>query len=415
MSREPRGRVPRSSVPPRNPSLQRVLWPAFTGVAIVAFVATGFLGAGRKDSRPFLDVDLPFVAGQFWLRGESPYDLAAFAPEVIAAAGYDPEVALPYPPQLALPAMALATLGLGGARIAMAIVSALSIAALALVTVRWARDAEVPRPAGRHPATGWMLAALVIGCPFASHLAWLGQISLPVAALLAWGWFHARRGRDVGAGVLLGLATLKPQFVVLPLLWLALERRWRLLAVAAATSVGLAVPAILSIGVGTAIGGWVEALAAYTAYEANRPGNPWVVGLPSLLAAVGVDGPGPVVWLAAIVPLVVLLFVARRRLCPDDTLGLLSGVLCALVYAHTNDLVLLAPLAAAVWLHIADRRDLWTPAALVTALLCVPQRLVHLAGVPLLEHWRTPLVLVSLVGLLMLSLRYGAAARRALG
>ncbi len=389
-----------------------LLGPAVLVAAVAVYVSTGLLGAGRGASRPFADLDQFVVSGQLWSRGLDPYDFAVWKPAFEQAAGYDPQVPHGYPPQSVLPALLFAALGLTWARAAAALICTVAVLALAMVTVRWVRDAEEPRPASVFPWTGWLLAALVIGNPFSAHLAWLGQPTLPVAALLVWGWFLARRGSDTLAGVLLGLATFKPQFLVLPMLWLALERRWRLLAVAGGVSLVLALPAFVSTGFEPPLLGWVAALSRYTDHHATRLGSAWVVGLPSLLAATGVDVPGPFVWLAAAVPVVVLLFLARRRLSPDDHLGLLTGIQCALIYAHTNDLVFLAPLAAATWLHVADRRGQWLPAGVIAVLLFFPQRVVHAAGVPLLEHWRTPLVIVAVATLLVLSLRDTAAARR---
>lgn len=396
-------------MPAFRTTFARLSGPLLLAVAALALIATGLLGVGRGASRPFSDLDQFVASGGFWLRGETPYDRGAWRARFEAEAGYDPIVPFPYPPQSAPFAVPAAWLGLSAARAIAAAVSLAAVALLALAAVRWVRDAEVPRPASTHPATPWVLAVLVVGNPFTSHLTWLAQPTLPVAALLAWSWLLARRRHEVAAGLLLGFATLKPQFLLLPLLWLLLEGRWRMLSVAAAVSLALAVPAFASIGVGPALRGWTTSLATYTQYDANQPGHSWVVGLPSLAAACGFPAPEPFVVLAAAVPLVVALFLARRRLCPDDHLGLLAGIQCALVYGHTNDVVFLVPLAAATWLHIADRRALWAPAALVVALLCVPQRLVHLAGVPLLEHWRTPLVLVALVGLLALSLQHRVA------
>jgi len=92
----------------------------------------------------------------------------------------------------------------------------------------------------RVSAAWWpvLLAALINFPPVLSHLFW-GQLQLLLLLILTCSWLCLRRGRDGAAGVLLGLAiALKifPALLVVPLL---AQRRWRCVAVAALTSVGL--------------------------------------------------------------------------------------------------------------------------------------------------------------------------------
>jgi hypothetical protein len=65
------------------------------------------------------------------------------------------------------------------------------------------------------------------------------QLSVIVVGFVALGCYLLKRNRDAAAGIVLALATIKPQLVALLLAWLVLwaflERRWKFLAALAAT------------------------------------------------------------------------------------------------------------------------------------------------------------------------------------
>ena len=91
-----------------------------------------------------------------------------------------------------------------------------------------------------------LLAALA---SYPVHLAIdLGQLALLVGALLVLHWWLLRAGHPVMAGVVLGLAFLKPQDVLLLPLVLLLSRSWK-----AAAACGITV-AVLAVAVAVAIG-----------------------------------------------------------------------------------------------------------------------------------------------------------------
>src|SRR5271154_2646902 len=103
----------------------------------------------------------------------------------------------------------------------------------------------------------------------------LRQLGLVVGLLLALATWCARRNRLGAAGVVLALATIKPQMVALPLLWFVFwamsdwRKRWRLLA-------GFVAALAVLIGAGEVIlPGWLgyffEALLAYRKYTYRPP------------------------------------------------------------------------------------------------------------------------------------------------
>jgi hypothetical protein len=85
----------------------------------------------------------------------------------------------------------------------------------------------------------------------------VGQDSLMAAACMLGVLLLANRGRDISAGLLLALCTMKPHLFLLVPVALAAQRRWRLLGSAIAGTLGL-------LAVSTAVAGldWVPQLIA---------------------------------------------------------------------------------------------------------------------------------------------------------
>jgi hypothetical protein len=93
----------------------------------------------------------------------------------------------------------------------------------------------------------FLLLAALAAFPvlFAIHL---GQLVLLVAALLVLHWLLLRAGRPVLAGLVLGLAFVKPQDVMLLPLVLLLSGRWKAAAACAATVAVMAAAVVLALG-----------------------------------------------------------------------------------------------------------------------------------------------------------------------
>lgn len=103
----------------------------------------------------------------------------------------------------------------------------------------------------RRSGLWWVfLACLVNFPPLLVHLTW-GQLQLPLLLLLTGAWLALRTGRDVRAGVLIGLAITLKLFPLLLVLPLVVQRRLRCAAVALAVAGGL-------LGLSFAAVGWEQ-------------------------------------------------------------------------------------------------------------------------------------------------------------
>ncbi|HPC81801.1 MAG TPA: glycosyltransferase family 87 protein [Thermoanaerobaculaceae bacterium] len=394
-----------STVPPRA-----LAGPAVLAAALGALLIFGVAGIGRGSSPWQTDLDYFWVAGRLWAAGDNPYVPETFTAEMQRVGRTIDRTALSYPPQFAPLAMLLGSLPLPAARWLAVAIGLASLGTLAWLAVRLVAGAT-GSPVADLAATRWLLPALVLGSPFAAHLLWIGQVTPLAIALLVGGWVEVRRGREVWGGVLLGLATFKPHLALLPLFWLLLERRAKALAVAAGVSAACAVPGLgLEHPLGV-LGLWLRAVPTYQADAANRLGGEFVVGIPSALAAVGV--PMPPLWTLPLLGVLLTagLWLFRRRLDEDDVLAWLVLVQCLGVWVHSNDLVMLVPVAAALWRRLAVRQELWLPGAAGLAALYFPQRIVRAAGWLLLHHWRTLVVALAALALARLARRDPPAQR----
>ncbi|GAB4196742.1 MAG: hypothetical protein OHK0022_14500 [Roseiflexaceae bacterium] len=105
----------------------------------------------------------------------------------------------------------------------------------------------------RHSGLWWVfLACLVNFPPLLAHLTW-GQLQLPLLLLLTGAWLALRAGRDLRAGVLIGLAITLKVYPVLLLVPLLVQRRLRCVVVALAVSGAL-------LGLSFAAVGWEQTL-----------------------------------------------------------------------------------------------------------------------------------------------------------
>ncbi len=354
--------------------------------AILALLLFGIVGVGREGVFNF-DGSVLYAAGVTWLAHGNPYDHAQLAAAVKDVPGVGMEtLGFFYPPQAA--AICL-TLGLFPYRIAESLWLLANLTAIAVIVWTVAR-VGVER--------GWKAsvpAALAIGNPFTLHVVWMGQTSLVAFAATAAAWSLSNRGKWLGAGICLGLASFKPQMSIAVVLWFLLDRNWRALAVAAATAAAMAViPLLQQGGAFGALAAWYDGLHAGYGLPFNLPNFSHKVGLQSLIFAIGGVSVPSVILTSLCVVLTIMLWLYRRRFDSVTTLALLMivTVTCS-VYLHDYDYVALVPAYAALW-RIAQRDPSGMALGVVLlGLLFVPQRIIRATDITPLYQWRSLVVI----------------------
>jgi hypothetical protein len=381
-------------------------WRVTLAGSILALLAFGIVGIRRSASFNERGPDLGYfyVAGKCLLHGQSPYDPVSFGTENhgfgdVRNEGYF------YPPQFGALCVALAVLPYIGAKIVLLVLNVLFLLLLVRVCAEppktpW--DPGVPDPA---PEARWLIPAIILGNPFTSHVLWMGQTTLIAIASIAGGWVLAHRGRTVPAGLLIGISTIKPQYALIPCLWLLLEGRWKVLLTGVATALILSVPVMIVAG---PVGGfvqWTGALGRYDRIEFNAVGFPHLFSAQNFLASMGIPAP-------SLAPLGVVaaaaLWVLRSRVVPADLLAFLVAIPLVSGYSHDYDLAALALVVPVFWRHLRGREGPAILAIVLMLILFIPQRLFEPLGNRLLLQFRYPLVLGLLGWLLALSVAQAA-------
>jgi hypothetical protein len=331
------------------------------------------------------------AAGQSWIEGHTPYGSDFYKTRVQANAPHEqPDLFFAYPPASAPLMMGLAALP-DGSR--WAIWTAINLAltlTLAWLLARWLarRDTGTGFLAALGP---WLAGAFVLASPYTWDAFSLGQTMPLVLLTLVAGWQATTRGNPWAGGALIGLAAIKPTVVVLPVLWLVLDKHWRAVVAAGAMTLALSAYPMLLHGPIEPVTGWLAQIQAYEAASFNHYGSDDVIGLTSFIAAIG----GPVLSPTLVLAGLALALVALHRLCPPkrsmDVLALLLVLFAGLVYAHRYDLMMISVTAAVIWPYV--RTSAWRLGAsgALLALVWLPERIVMALGPvpPLLLHYRS--------------------------
>ncbi|MEJ2410253.1 MAG: glycosyltransferase family 87 protein [Novosphingobium sp.] len=302
------------------------------GAMLVFLVATSHGGVDRNGFLLGSDFISFWTSGQMLHSGANVYDSAAHIAAqrrfFASAEGY---TAFFYPPTFLPVCWPLGWLGYFSALAAWLLVTG----ALFLLAVR---------PWWRRAATGLPLWLLVLAYPAVPIMIDHGQSAFLVAGLLGLGTLLAGE-RPILAGVLFGLATIKPQFGPLIPLALLLTREMKVFLSAAVTALLLAGFSALVFGGGI----WSEWLAASaqarSAMEAGAVPFGKMVSLFAAARLLGVPVAGAYA-LQAVAALGTVLCIAllcrRRKWSPGLGAAVLAGALLVTPFVLDYDLVLLA-------------------------------------------------------------------------
>jgi hypothetical protein len=258
--------------------------------------------------------------------------------------------------------------------------------------VVWVWRAAVPAggPASRAAHLMAWLATFPLAFAFL-----LGQLSVAVIALVVLHWWLLRSGREVAAGVALGLAFVKPQLVFLVPVALVASGRWRPAAACGAVVLAIGGLCLLLLG--------PHGIAAYRASVA--------VELPTrfdaLAAQLPAGFPMPPIMLAIAGLALVPAFVGGEGSAELGLAAAVVGSLLASPYLNPEDGAILVPCA---WLVLRARPAGWTGPALLLSYPAVALRNVFGPGPVLIVE---ALWLVALAAVAIRSPRGSARVRGA--
>jgi len=384
-------------------SFKRNFGLGLLAVSILSLICFGIVGIGR-DGQLNADGGVLYAAGRAWLMGLNAYNHDMLTKSVAAIKEIDTlqDAAFFYPPQSAALCMFAGLFDYSVAKFIWLGLNLLSIAAIIFMTVRTVNQHQNN---SENQLGGWIMAAMIIGNPFTTHVVWMGQTSLMAFAATMAAWFFSQRQKFVLAGICLGIASFKPQLCLLLGIWFLLERNWKILAVAFATvTIMSAYPLVLYGGPVGMLAAWHQGIQdSYSSLPFNQPGFQDKVGMESLFASLGLKIPA--IKIVAII-LTVLLWVFRKRINREDVLAILMGIsFTFLGYTHIYDYVGLFPILTSLWLYCSNNRNALLSSIALVFLLFFPRRIFLAAGLPFLIHWRTIVVLMLVVGVVAFSMK----------
>lgn len=360
--------------------LSKMVGAAAVAVAGFYFYLVSIHGVGRSGAGGF-DTSFLYAAGAAWL-----HDLNAYDPVARLAATPDLSTqvyAFAYPPS-AYPLCAL--LGSLPARLIWHAMIALDLVGIGVVL--W-----LSGKAFANPAKLWMplLAVVVLTFPFLAHTVFLGQTSVIVVAALMLGW-HFRQSRPWLSGLMLAIASMKPQLSLFMLLWLLLDRQWKVLLWFSLFCLLFLLKPLLIAGPTQLVVSWLHEVQAYRASHLNAWGFRHMFGVPNILAKLELPTD-----FGLPVGVVATVMTWRLRACfqPFEIVALLLTYSLLFFGAHDYDLVGLLPLVVIVYDRFRTSINPTTIfAAITVATLYVPQRWLRLLESPMLLEYRVIAVLV---------------------
>lgn len=190
---------------------------------------------------------------------------------------------------------------------------------------------------------------LAILTPAALVNIWAGHYGFLIGALFLFAWQALAEGRQVRAGVLIGIMVIKPHLAVLFPLVLAMRREWTAFFVAGATVISLIAISVAVFGMPL----WAEYLTVTTGVQASMidAGESFFRYMTTSLAtgllrmdfpfalAIGVQA------MLAISAIVVVGIVAKRQSAHDVMPVMATGTFLVLPYAFNYDLTVVSVVA----------------------------------------------------------------------
>ncbi|MBA4395862.1 MAG: hypothetical protein C0394_00510 [Syntrophus sp. (in: bacteria)] len=355
--------------------------------AALAAVLTGIVGYGRPQGAGHVslyDYEYFFYeAGRKWLAGLNPYDDF-----------------FPYPPNSSLLFMILSGTDLETSKGLFLILNGGCILVFVYLCLRLYHLTRENNPFLLLDFKSSLLAAMIIGNTAVANVLWAGQTSILFSTALLASYYCYIRSRDIWSGLFLALALIKPQLAYTFLLWLILEKRWKILFVSIIGTVLLGIVPIYHRGPITSVLDWVNVLNTYVQGEYETFWN--LFGLKPLLQNIGIHISGHITVILSVLSVVLI---HRYGLGGDriKLLGVLAIIGLLLGQAHQYDLVIMASILPYYFNRVDISRDslkslVWI--CLIFVVVNFPRKLLLLTDLRLLHHHREIVFIILLFFLL---------------
>jgi len=357
--------------------------------SIAFLVGFGIFGFGRgAPMGSQFDTRFLYIAGRAWLAGLNAYDpdvalqVSAGLPETTRQ--YD----FAYPPQIAPFCLFLGSLPWVQAKRVLIILSLLCLGLIIYFCLQFIKRPKRKWQGQDKAGSDWYIAALIIGNPFVAEVLWMGQTSLIAGAAITGGWYFYRRQQWLASGILMAIATIKPQLCVLAIFWLILERQWRILGVMAGMLLLFClVPMMISGPLGM-VEDWFASIAIYRSQPYNMLGwfgqtrlqNAIYITTNYLTDGNGIKFPN---FFPFAVFLTFALWLMRSRLLEDDVFGILLVVSFVFGFGHYYDLAVLVVLLPLFLRHLRDRPQARAIAVILFISMCASIFLPRFLSLPL--------------------------------
>jgi hypothetical protein len=330
-------------------------------LALVGAALVGVYGLGHQNNPSLTQIDCRALQRvvEFAVAGHNPYDRAAVD---VAFATLPYKVhELFYPPSFI--ALTAPFVFLGDVALRSIVVCAQVLCFLLLIS-----------PVRRLPQ---LLQPLVLLSPVVLlslyQTARFGQITCIACAAALVLWDRLPRSKSIlFDGVLLCIATVKPSSTLAVLVYLLLERRFAILAIAALLHVASTQLAYFLTGIDplSLMSSWVQTLPRYREFAVNTPEGNVVYGISVLIHRVF----GSVVTLELLtLPLTYLVWRMRTMLAPYESIALLLLIAFIVGTPHAYDLFMLVPAMVCI---LRRPYGVWVY-TLVTLMVVVPQRVLE--------------------------------------
>ncbi len=343
--------------------------------SLVFLVVFGILGLFRSGSFGF-DFAVFHKAGVEFLQGQNPWLLSI-----------NTNGPFSYPPHIGA---VIAVYGLLPFKIALGLHTLLNLCSIAIVAFLANHWFIGVKQGQAITVLQGLCLALVLGNPYIAHSVYEGQLSLPAVALLFLSWHFLQRERWLLAGIILGVATIKPQVAILYILWLLFSWQLRVLIVGGVVAVLLLIPSVVNYGVTDTFTAWFASMAYYAKQWANQPGSPHVVGMEGVFVSVGVLGSGVFLNVLSVLS-VWWVYIKRQDLSPVFIVNLFLLIALTLIYGHDTDFVVLSLFFSYLVCLASNTQRIGALviAGGLLALMFFPQRFIRMFDIAVLYHTRS--------------------------